>query len=194
MLSTLVETSGVSGCQVLWLVHEGRSRFVIPYISSLRKKGISSDLLFQEHPREDLLQPLSLKNHRFIVFYSYEDFVYAKNAWSWENEESKPPPQITCPDDVKAYHLEHTTLCCIHNHSQDNDMHDDLMKLKGIKMFVNEDELIQFVTQQCHCEQQEHNSVHALPPPPPPPLPHVPLAARVVVIRHAQRLYIYLLI
>ena len=196
----------MSPCQVVWIIHEARSRLINPFVTQLRQLGYHSDVHFLEQSREEFLQNFNTDTHTLVVFYSYEDFLYAKNVWSWETQQSKPSTRVTTLTDVVTYQDTHTSFCCIHDHDnvEKIGVHADLVaRLTPMCVVTDEAGVVRHVTQHFQPEhQQEHQqepqqsesqsqsqSQSQVPPLPPAvvPLPLVPLAARVVIIRHAQR-------
>lgn len=200
-----------SCCQVVWIIHEARSRLINPFVSQLRRLGYHSDVHFLEQSQEEFLDKFTSDTYTLVVFYSYEDFMYAKNVWSWETQESKPSTRVTTLADIFGYQHDHTSFCCIHDHDniEKIDVPADLMaSLTPLCVVPDEAGVVQHVTQhfqpqehqqkseqQQQQQQQQSEESEASSSPSPSQLlqrsvvslPLVPLAARVVIIRHAQR-------
>lgn len=194
---------------MLWAVQEAKSRLVLPHIFALRRRGVPSELFFfpqqasdDEDEESDKAEDEERKeagaleeeeeHNEVIVFYSYEDYEYAKGVWSWQSEE-KPDIRHTTVEDLfriqkrrhekkkrnKNKNKNKTTFICIHDHQ--NEMN---IKLK---------EEISTELSCLHCVPNEEALVEMLtgkwaPSSPLMPLSVEPMASRVVVIRHAQRL------
>lgn len=169
-------------CQVVWIIHESKSRLILPFVTELRQLGYHSDVHFFEQDHKEFLQNFASDTHTLVVFHSFEDYLYAKNVWSWESQESKPCTRVTSVTDLLIYQLDHTSFCCIHDHDNHEkiDLQGDLVaSLTRFHVVPDEVGLVEYVVQTYPPPSHPSESVLTH--------PLVPLAARVVIIRHAQR-------
>ena len=113
--------------------------------------------------------------------------MYAKDVWSWETQEVKPPPRVACAQDILTHSLPHShtvSYCCIHdpNNTNEIDIHDDMFIALGkVEVVSDEDALVAYIQSRYRPQglidrvSERGSEV-------------VPLAKRVVIVRHAQRL------
>jgi broad specificity phosphatase PhoE len=160
--------------KVVWITHEQRSRDIIPIICQLRRGGHEAELHFTDI-FQDINHAISDDDKEYVVVVqSSEDFSYAKDVWAWEKYGEV---HTVSPENIAPLVRDSTRVILVHPHHETADLHDDIKALEVIIEHSNQDALLKILEFYPISVEIPQSLTASL-----------PLAKRLVFIRHAQRL------
>lgn len=164
--------------KIVWITHEQRSRDVIPIIYQLRRVGHEANVefmdIFENSPSFLSLDSVDDNIEHVIVIQSSEDFSYAKNVWAWEKYGNLRTVSLEC---ISSLVQETNRVILVHAHHEVINLHDDIAALDVTIEHSNEDALMK-ILEFYPAPEEIPSSIGT----------SLPLAKRLVFVRHAQRL------
>lgn len=161
--------------KIVWITPEQRSRDVLPFVHQLRRDGHEADVHFGD-VFNDIVSHHA-KDHQedyVIVIQSSEDYSYAKDVWSWEKY-----GEITtaCPTRIAPLLTSRARVILVHPLHESTELHDDI-KAMGLAIERSNEDAMRHILEQYPVRETIPKEISVM----------LPLAKRVVFVRHAQRL------
>ena len=160
--------------KIVWITHEQRSRDIIPIILTLKREGHDADVHFTDIFSEEICHPYDGDDEKIVVIQSSEDFSYAEGVWSWDKTGEI---KTIHPTSIASLVQNSSRVILIHPHHEGVDLHDDI-KAMNLMIEASNDSVLSRITEQFPLPASIPRAVTAV----------LPLAKRLVFIRHAQRL------